>query len=206
MSEINYPPNSHAYKQSQQQTTPAEKQGKKVIQGTAKVKKKSELSKAAGSLISEDIRSVGSYVLMEVIIPSLKNTIVNVVKDGIEMIFFGEAKRSDRKSSNSYVSYSRYADPRESDRGYGQSSARYDYDELVFDSYAEADKVLDEMGATIQDYGFVTIGDLYEFAGATPPPYTSVKYGWDSIRYAEIKRVRGGGYGIELPKARPRRG
>lgn len=205
MSEINYPPNSHAYKQSQQQSTPAGKPNKKVIQGTAKVKKKSELSKAAGSIISEDIRSVGSYVLMEVIIPSVKNTIVNVVKDGIEMIFFGDVKRSDRKSSSSYVSYSRYADPRES-RGGSESSARYDYDELVFDSYAEADAVLDEMGATIQDYGFVTIGDLYEFAGATPPPYTSVKYGWDSIRYAEIKRVRGGGYGIELPKAHPRRG
>lgn len=204
MSEINYPPNSHAYKQGQQ-NTPADKANRKVIQGTAKTKKKSELGKVADSFISEDIRSVGSYVLMEVIIPSVKNTIVNVVKDGIEMIFFGEAKRSDRKSPTSYVSYSRYAEPRESRREYERSGARFDYDEIVFESYGEADKVLEEMGNAIKDYGFVTIGDLYDFAGLDAPPYTSVKYGWDSIRYAEIKRVRGGGYGIELPKAHPRR-
>lgn len=205
MSEINYPPNSHAYKQGQQQSTPAEKSSKKVIQGTAKTKKKGSLSKAGDAFISEDIRNVGSYVLMEVIIPSVKNTIVNVVKDGIEMIFFGEAKRSDRKSSSSYVSYSRYSEPRESRREYDRSGARFDYDDIIFETYGEADRVLDKMGEDIQEYGFVTIGDLYEYAGLEAPPYTSVKYGWDSIRYAEIKRVRGGGYGIELPKARPRR-
>lgn len=205
MDDMNYPSNSHASKRLQQEDASKEKHVKKVIKGTAKVKKKGEIRKAADSFITEDIRSVGSYVLIDVIVPAIKNTIVNVVKDGIEMIFFGEARRSDRKAPGSYVSYSRYSDPRDTRRREElRSASRFDYDDIIFETRGDAEAVLDEMGNMIEQYDFVSIGDMYDIAELTPPPYTSTKYGWTSIRYAEIKRTRDGCYIIDMPKARPR--
>ena len=54
----------------------------------------------------------------------------------------------------------------------------------------------------IDRYGFVTVGDMYDLSGLTPP-YTANSYGWTSIRTAEPVRVRDGGYVLKLPKASP---
>ena len=184
----------------------ADKTDRKVIQGTARTKQKSELQKAAGSFVSSDIRSVGSYALTDIIIPALKNTIVNVFKDGIEMLFFGEARRSsssDRRAPGAYYDYSsRFSDRRDEPRR--EERRDYDYGDIIFDRPEQAEQVVDAMGDCIERYGFVTVMDLFEFAGLTPPAYTKTRYGWDSIRHAEIRRDRNGGYYIDLPRPRPR--
>jgi hypothetical protein len=48
----------------------------------------------------------------------------------------------------------------------------------------------------------VTVADMYDMADSTAP-YTSNRYGWTSLRTAEVKRVQGGYYIIDLPKAAP---
>jgi hypothetical protein len=193
-----------------QPTTTSDAGSRKVIQGTARTKKKSELQKAAGSFVSSDIRSVGSYALSSIVIPAIKNTIVSVIKDGIEMLFFGEAKRSSSSSTGArvpgaFVDYSSRFSDRRDDRGYENTRrADYDYTDIVFDKQEQAEAVIDAMSDTLARYGFVTILDLFEFAGLTAPPYTKTRYGWDSIRYAEVRRTRDGLYYIDLPRPRPR--
>jgi hypothetical protein len=196
MSENNYP------------VKPAEqKSDRKVIEGTAKLKTKSELQKAAGSFISSDIRSVGSYALTDIVIPAIKNTVVSVIKDGIEMLFFGEARRSSNdRVPGARVDYrGMYSDRRdEPRRDEPRRVTGYEYEDIKFYNRGQAEAVLDAMGDTIAEYRFVSIGDLFDFAGLTPPAYTNVRYGWDSIRYAEIRRTRDGEYYIDLPRPRPR--
>jgi hypothetical protein len=58
------------------------------------------------------------------------------------------------------------------------------------------------MNEVIDQYGMVTVADMYEMADRSAP-YTSNKYGWTSVRSAEVVRARGGQYIIKLPKAMP---
>lgn len=192
----NYKPNSHKYKENQETS---EKRVEKVISGTAKTKK-NEVRKFRDVFISEDISNVKSYVLMDVLVPAIKNAIVDIVTDGVNMIFGTGSGRKNTSRAN-YVSYRDYS--RESRRDDSRASTgRFNYDDILFPSRGEADAVLEQMDAIIEEYGYVTVADMYDMADLTAP-YTGNRYGWTSVRRAEIVRVRGGDYIIKLPKAMP---
>ena len=192
----NYKPNSHKYKENQETS---EKRVEKVISGTAKTKK-NEVRKFRDVFISEDISNVKSYVLMDVLVPAIKNAIVDIVTDGVNMIF-GTGSGRKKTSGSNYVSYRDYS--RESKRNDNRvSSGRFAYDDILFPSRGEADAVLEQMDAIIEEYGYVTVADMYDMADLNAP-YTGNRYGWTSVRRAEIVRVRGGDYIIKLPRAMP---
>ena len=65
----NYKPNSHKAKEEASKNVP-EKKIEKVISGTAKSKKKSEVRKLTDVFISEDVDSVKSYILLDVLVPA----------------------------------------------------------------------------------------------------------------------------------------
>lgn len=192
-------PNSHTYKENQ--AKPEEKKIEKVVEGKAKIKK-NEVRKFADVFISEDIKNVKSYVLMDILVPAIKNAIIDVVTDGVNMIFKGDTGRSSKARSSTYVSYRDYS--RRDDRraiGSERERSRFDYDDIVFESRAEAERVREKMEGVIDQYGVVTVNDLFDMADLTAP-YTSNKYGWTSIRNSEIVRTREG-YVIKLPRAVP---
>ena len=192
----NYKPNSHKYKENQETS---EKRVEKVISGTAKTKK-NEVRKFRDVFISEDISNVKSYVLMDVLVPAIKNAIVDIVTDGVNMIF-GTGSGRKKTSGSNYVSYRDYS--RETKRDDNRvSSGRFAYDDILFPSRGEADAVLEQMDAIIEEYGYVTVAVMYDMADLNAP-YTGNRYGWTSVRRAEIVRVRGGDYVIKLPRAMP---
>ena len=195
-----YQPNSHKSKAEQKEAA-AEKKIEKVVSGTVKTRENKK-RKFADVFISEDAANVKSYVVMDVIVPAFKKLVYDIFTDGIDMILYGGTKGSKRKSGDrvSYRSYydDRYGDRRDRDRR-DSRSPRFDYDDLVFDTRGEAETVLEHMRDTIERYRMVTVADMYDMADLTAP-YTSNKYGWTSLRTAEVKRVREG-YIIDLPKA-----
>ena len=71
-----YPNNSHSAREN-----PEKKMGK-VVTGTAKTRKKSDAKKLANTFLPDDVTSVKSYILMDVIVPGIKNAIADVVKIG----------------------------------------------------------------------------------------------------------------------------
>ena len=72
--------------------------------------------------------------------------------------------------------------------------------ELVYETRADAEKVLNGMSEIINEYGFVTVVDLYDISGLPGAYYTDSIIGWKgSIKESTIKRVRDG-YVIDLPK------
>lgn len=118
------------------------------------------------------------------------------------MLLYGESGRRGRSSSSSRVSYNasyrNYYDHRD-DRLRGRDTGYYNYDEIVLDSYGEAEEVLDKMSEILKEYGMVRVADLYELVGITGS-YTDNAYGWTDMRSARSERVRGGGYLIKLPR------
>ena len=196
-----YKPNSHKYRENGEIK---ERKVEKVGTGGAKVRKKSEVSKLADVFISEDINNVKSYILMDVLVPTIKKAIVDIVSDGISMIFFGGAGSRKGRAGGSKISYSSFYENRDDSRysNARPSTSRFDYEDLEFDTRGEAEAVLDEMANCIETYGFVTVADMYDIADVTHP-YTSAKYGWTNLSTAEVSRCRNGAYIIKLPKARP---
>ena len=172
----------------------------KVVRGEVKTKKKSEVRKFADVFISEDVSNVKSYIVMDVLIPAAKKAISDIVTNGIDMILYGET-RSRKNSSTGYVSYTRYSDrDRREDRS-RDSRSGFDYRELLFETRGDAEAVREQMELMIDRYGMVTVADLYDMADKSAP-YTSNRYGWTSVRNAEVVRVRDG-YEIKLPSALP---
>ena len=194
----NYTPNSHRFKEEQKQAA-EKKEIKKVISGTAKPKT-NEFRKFTNIFISEDVKNVKEYILMDVLVPTIKKTILGA----IDMILNGGSSSYSGRSSTSKVSYRKYYDDPRDDRRSSNATVRtrFDYDDISFPSRGEAEAVREEMNNVIERYGFVTVADMYDMAGLSQP-FTSNKYGWTNIRSAEVVRVGGGEYVIKLPKALP---
>ena len=196
-----YKPNSHRFKEEQKTDVKDEsKKLEKVVNGSVKVRKKSHLKEA---LISEDASNIKSYIVMDVLIPAIKKAISDIVKNGIEMLLYGDAGRSNnQRSPSSSVSYRDYYDRRD-DRYRPNPSLRQgrSIDDLVIESRGEAEEVLTRMDELLETYKMVTVADFYDLVGVTCD-YTDNNYGWTSLRSAEVVRVRDG-YIIKLPRALP---
>lgn len=200
----NYKPNSHKAKKEQEEAL-AERKVEKVIKGSAKTKKRSDVKKFADVFISEDAGNVKSYIIMDVLIPAIKKAISDIVTNGIDIMLYGETGRSKKKSPASKISYrSYYESDNERRRDYSSVRTRstYEYDDIVLDSRGEAESVLATMDELVETYGMVSVADLYEMVGVQGS-YTDNKYGWTkNIRNASVVRVRDG-YLLKLPKALP---
>lgn len=185
---------------------PDKKKVEKVVSGSVKVKKKNGVTKFADNFISEDIHNVKSYVITDVLIPSVKRAISEMVTNGIDMILYGSTGGRSKRSSADRVSYRNYYDRRDDDRHRDRDRDRvrtsaYSFDDIVLDSRGEAEEVLARMDELIDQYGIVSVADLYDLVGVSGN-YTDNKYGWTNIRNAEPIRVRDG-YMLRLPKALP---
>ena len=194
-----YTPNSHKFKAEQKEKEEREKIEKVV---TGKRRRKSELSKIGGAIISEDARNVKNHILMDVLVPAFKNALSDVVTDAINMLLFGDTKRKSSSGSRSrYYSYDTRFDSGYSRERSSYRRSEYDFDDVILDTRGEAEEILDAMNDILGRYGLVRVADMYELAGLTCN-YTDNKYGWTSLRTAEI--IRGmHGYGLKLPKAMP---
>lgn len=198
-----YKSNSHKSKESPADDTIREKKVNSVVTASAKTKKKSDIHKFADIIIAEDAANVKSYILMDVLIPAIKKAIADIVTNGIDMLLYGESGRS-KKSGASKVSYRSYYDKREDRTDYSSTRSRdsLDYDDIVFNNRGDAEAVLSAMEDIIDQFGVVSVGDLYDLADISTTNYTINKYGWTNIRSAQVVRGRDG-YLLKLPRAMP---
>ncbi len=194
-----YPDNSHSARERRQDgASPPDKKLEKVVSGEAKTRKKSEVKKFANIFIPEDVENVKRYILMDIIVPGVKNAIA----DAISIMLFGEAGRiGGRRDKGSRISYQKcFEDRRDDRRDFGRPrTAGFEYDDIIFETYGDASLVLDQMESAIANYGLVSVADLYDLAGVTCRSYTANKYGWTDIRAAKVVRDRDG-YILQLPR------
>ena len=198
-----YKPNSNKFKEGHREPPP-EKKVEKVITGSAKSKKKNEIRKFADVFISEDVANVKSYILMDVLVPAIKKAVSDIVRNGIDMILYGETGHTKSNSTASKISYRNYYEKENDykrDRGYSGTRTGYNLDDVILDTRGEAEEVLSRMDELVSSYGLVSVADLYDLVGITGN-YTDNKYGWTDIRSASPVRVREG-YMLKLPKVLP---
>ena len=179
---------------------------KKEIKPIAKghIKEKGLTDKAAEAIFSEDTRTVGNYILWDVIIPSFKNTIADMVIGGIEMVLFGSSRGSRRKRGDSRVSYAGYYEGSSRyDRGdsrvdYRDRNRQYSYDDILLDDRGEAEEVVSTMEDLVRKYGEASVADLCSLVGVNSK-HTDQKWGWTDSRDFSYRRS-GRGYILDFAK------
>ena len=189
----NYQSNS---KKSKINTVEDKNKVDKIVKGKVKTKKKNSV---LASFINDDLQDIKKYIVEDVLIPTIKKTITDVVKNSIDMFFYGEVSRSNR-SNSSRISYSSYYDRDREPRSRSRRNSLL-IDDIVLESRAEAEEVLDRLDEMIEEFGMASVLNLYDLIGVTAP-FTADKYGWTDIRNATAVRVRDG-YLLKLPRVMP---
>lgn len=192
-----FPSNAH---KTEKTDYTAEKRMSKVVSGAVKTKKKSDLQKFINVFISEDIVDVKSYLIKDVLVPTIKTTIMTVV----DMMFNGDIRGKGGPNRPAVrVSYNDYYDRGPTKKRPSDENAKvsFNYDELVFADRGDAEAVLRGLREAIGRFGTVSVGDLYDMAEVTCD-YTAYNYGWMDLQSAYVFRGSQG-YTIKLPRAMP---
>lgn len=191
-----YRPNSRKSKEE----SVTEKKIEKVISGSAKQKKKNDMQKFAELFVPEDVGSIKTYILLDVIIPLIKKAL----SDTLDAVLYPGGSRT-KNTTVSNVSYNRCFDkPNERRSTYNSSSSRggFDYEDIIFNTRGDAETVLDAMNEVISRYGVISVADLYDLSDVSMDNYTANKYGWTDISGCKAVRIKDG-YVLKLPRALP---
>lgn len=160
------------------------------------------------AMVGGSTESVKKYIILDAVIPTVKNLIQDLVSNTVSILLFGEPAGNTRRSSTtgggpSRASYRSYYDER--DR---RPAARDDIRDglsnysLIFDSEMEARDVLDTLDEIIERYDRgVTVLDLRSTCRLSTTPIDD-RYGWTTLRDARIVRS-GRDWTIDLPRPRP---
>lgn len=111
----NLPANSHRSKEIEKEENVEKKKVEKVVTGKVKTRKKTKASKFTDAFVSENSGGVMEHTVMDILVPAIKNTVLDIVWDGINIMFFGDTKPKGNRGGNnrpnsSYVSYRSYSD------------------------------------------------------------------------------------------------
>ena len=100
------PDNSHKFKTEKRENETLEtRKVEKVIKGTAKIKK-NNARRFADIFLAEDRKNVKDYILMDVLVPSIKKAIDTIISEGTHMFLWGSKGGGSRTSSGSKIAYS----------------------------------------------------------------------------------------------------
>lgn len=208
-----FPANSHRAREREQVVAPEPKRVEKIVEGEVKRRKKSLGKRIVETFLGGDARSVAAYLMMDVLVPSAKDTIADMFSQGIERMLFGESRSRSRRpsgysGSSGYVSYNRYSasssppaprreEPRNQMSRRGRS--QHEFDDIVLATRVEAEEVLDRLFDLISRYQTASVADFYEMVGESKNQIDE-RWGWTDLRSASIVKLRGEGYLINLPK------
>lgn len=210
-----YPGNSHQKIIRVEETPP---KMVKVIKGEA-VLKTPVGRRILNSFRGDDGRTVGEHVLFEIIIPSIKDIIVDAGKDALERAFFGSSvgHRSSPRSRGTSFSYGnnktqyakryqsfentddRRGSNREERRQPNRSRVRGSFDEVLLETRGDAEEALDALRSAIDQFGQVSVADLYDLVDISTD-YMDRAWGWKDLDDAAVKRMRSDLYILDLPQ------
>ncbi len=173
---------------------------KPVINRDRLVSTKKPLGKRiSDTFLTEDTADIKNYIIRDVIIPGIKN----VILDFISMLFFGEtcfdgrrnSRRIDRHERIDYRSHYRINSGRRSrdydDNDYYDSDNKVDFRNIIVRDREDAEIIVSNMRSRIRDEGAASIANLLDYIDVVGR-YTDNNWGWDNERDIGIRRVASG--------------
>lgn len=203
-----FPGNSQKAKTRPNVPTPDERPKiERVTTATAEQRKRGLGRKFKETFIGGSLRDTADYMVVDVVVPAVRDTIVDALQGGIERLFNGESNRPRRSAAPSaysgvgHVNYSGMSrtpttQPRMLSR---RSRTMHDFGEIVIDSLREANDVIEQMYEVLSRLGVVHVADLYEMTGIASS-HVDHKWGWTSLQGTKAVRTRDGRYLLDLPE------
>ena len=163
--------------------------------------------KAVRSIFASSAKDLGAYLLQDVVLPAARDLVVSTVTDGINRAVYGASARPSHRGYGSFVTRNApvgqrrdYSAPSRGEKvPQAFSQPKPSYEDLEYSSRQDAQSVLSFLVDTVEQYGTVTIGDLYERSSVSTSPVDQ-KWGWRDLSVAGIRRTRTG-YTFDLPEA-----
>lgn len=199
----NLPDNSSKARENKKRDAAQPKDNKKVekvVRGKVKTKTNG-VRKWTDMFFSEDTANVGNYILMDVLVPSIKKAIYDIVVNSLDMsLFGGRGGSGGKRSTHDKISFRDYNGiSRREERSYSNTARDAGYQDIVYETRADARDVLDSMDEILETYDTVSVADMYDLSGLSCD-HTLNNYGWTDIRNAKIVPVSDG-YIIRMPRA-----
>lgn len=178
----------------------------KIVTTEVRVEKPGLFSRIKTSMMGEDSRSVGNYLLHDVVVPAFKNLINEAISQGTERLLFGSTSSRPRGLNERH--YTSYGSMSTSRQPFGDGAnrrepsrherANHDFDRIIIGDRREAEDILVRLYEMVQEYGSARVSDLYEMVGITGE-FTDDKFGWTTTGFGDVKRVSNG-YLLVLPR------
>lgn len=179
------------------------------LKGTVVEKKPGFITKLRETFIAEDARDVGDYVVWDILVPTIKRTIRDIIVGTADRVFLGSSSPNSSnslyrergvtyvKARTDYASASKRTS--ESARPVQRTVNRSNFhlNEIIFDNYDDAAAVLEKMIDYLDTYGKVSVDEYFDMIGHSAD-YTAQNWGWKSLSSATIVNTFGG-YFIKLP-------
>lgn len=209
MDKNEFPPNSNNVLKGAPETPPEKKQLGAVVTSKAVQRKKPLGLRIKEMFFGGDGKGVVRYIASDVLLPALKNLIVEASEQGIKRAVYGDSSPRRRmeptRSRVSYQSPVYRQDPRTramlpDQPPYSPTVAR-DAGQVIIATRQEAERVLDCMVEVVDQYGAASLADLYSLCDLPSSPIDN-KWGWDNLQFAEVKQVRDG-WLINLTRPEP---
>lgn len=207
---MEFPGNSHNVLGPKPEKAEIEKKDvEKVVVGEV-VQRKTPLGRRFRSIFFRgELKGAAKFVLAGVLLPALKNMIVDASNEGINRMVYGDAPPRRFDQHRPLVSYNRMSDrsPRGGrpgmlpDQPPHRSPKRRDASEIILISREEADLVLERLSDIIDKYDVASVADLHDLVGL-PTTYVDNKWGWASLAGSDVRQVREG-YLLDLPSVEP---
>lgn len=178
---------------------------KKIVKSQPKKYKKGLVERLVVGLVGPDgIRAIGRQLNQEIVVPAIKNIVVDSITSGIQMAIFGEdrgGRQSSTRRSGGYSGGSQYRQQVNYARSYQTASERSSEprrsrgrgvpDDYIIATRDEAIDVLAQLRDSIDRYGQVALADYLDMIGADTT-YTDETQGWVDLSRARVQAVRGG--------------
>ena len=213
---MDFPSNSHNIVNSSDALLPKktksdkpDKVVEKVVSGEVITRKKSISSRFRGIFFGGEFKGAVRYILSDVMLPALKNLVVDATSKGVERVVYGERGGRPRYDSRTpLVSYNRAPDryrsvmlPDQPPYSNRQLSRKQEAGDIILISREEAELVLEGLSTILDKYDIASVADLHDLVGL-PTTFVDNKWGWTRLGGSSIKQIREG-FLLELPPVEP---
>lgn len=176
-----------------------------VVSGEVSLKPAGIGRKFKNTFLGGDFKNAREYLIADVLLPALRNLVVDTVAKGVDRLVYGEnTRRPGPTTYSGRIQYNNpiYREPRlraVPDQNpvtrWAQGSRQFD--DVTIISKSEADAVVEKMIDIVDKYELVSVADLKEILGL-PSAHVDNKWGWSHLGSIAVRQVRDG-YRISFP-------
>lgn len=195
-----------------------EKKIEKVVTGEVINKPKPIGRKFKDIFFGGDLKAASKFVAADVILPALRDVLVDAITNGAKRVIYGESMRSrgrpyEYRPTVSYhnpynsVTTRSYAYPRDvrdprpranlPDQPNSWRTTRPNPNEIFLANRSDAENVVERLIDIIDKYDNASLADLYELIGQQTS-HVDYKWGWTYLHNVDIRQTRDG-FLIDLP-------